>query len=200
MVVVVAVLVSVVSLLSLLLFGLSAVDSASSSSKFLPCKLRRDDKSLVEFFALLLTCLTPVVHTLVSLLPVLLSLPMLQFRHRRSVYTREKRTKIPLNKIDPSSFASTKSIHSQHVYAKPTIIRIRYITHGRLLISFLLSRRRYKIQRRRDRAARVQKEERHKEFHANTIREKTNKDRVDAAPKQKRIEPKQLYLVNNSVN
>lgn len=135
MVVVVAVVVSVVSLLSLLLFGLNVVDSASSSSKFLPCTFRRDDKSLVEFFALLLTCLTPVVHTLVSLLPVLLSLPILQFRHRRSVHARE--TRISLNflefKTDPSSFAST-------IYSFPKFLCKTYdstydILHGRFLIS-----------------------------------------------------------------
>jgi len=88
-VVVVAVVVSVVSLLSLLLFGLIVVDNVPSS-KFLPRMYRvRDDKPS-KFFALPLPYFeaTPVVHTLASLLPVLLSLPVLQCRNRRSVHTR----------------------------------------------------------------------------------------------------------------
>lgn len=90
-VVVVAVVVSVVSLLSLLLLGPIAVDSAPSS-KFLPRTCRRDEEPFRtdEFFALPLAFLgaTPVVHMLASLLPVLLSLPVLQCRHRRSVHAR----------------------------------------------------------------------------------------------------------------
>lgn len=89
-VVVVAVVVSVVvSLLSLLLFGLIAVGRVPSS-RFLSRALRRDQPSS-EFFALPLTYFgaTPVVHTLVSLLPVLLSLPVLQCRHRRSIHVRK---------------------------------------------------------------------------------------------------------------
>lgn len=88
-VVVVAVVVSVVSLLSLLLFGLITVDSAPSS-KFLPRTYRVRDDQPSEFFALPLPYFwaTPVVHTLASLLPVLLSLPVLQCRHRRSMHAR----------------------------------------------------------------------------------------------------------------
>lgn len=88
-VVVVAVVVSVVvSLLSLLLFGL--IDRVPSS-KFLPRALRRDDQPSAEFLVLPLTYFgaTPVVHTLASLLPVLLSLPVLQCRHRRSMHARK---------------------------------------------------------------------------------------------------------------
>lgn len=91
-VVVVAVVVSVVSLLSLLLFGLITVDSGASS-KFLPRTYRRDDQPSIEFLdALPLTDfgVTLVVQMLASLLPVLLSLPVLQFRHRRSMHARYK--------------------------------------------------------------------------------------------------------------
>ena len=78
-VVVVAVVVSVVSLLSLLLFGLIAIDK-TPSSKFLPRTYRVRDDQLSEFFVLLLPYFgaTPVIHMLASLLPVLLSLPVLQ--------------------------------------------------------------------------------------------------------------------------
>lgn len=90
-VVVVAVVVSVVSLLSLLLFGLIEVDSGPSS-KFLPRTYRRDDQPSMEFLALPLTDfgVTLVVQTLASLLPVLLSLPVLQSRHRCSIHARYK--------------------------------------------------------------------------------------------------------------
>lgn len=86
-VVVVVAVVSVVSLLSLLLLGLTPTKSAPSSM-FLPrANLRDDGQMSDEFFALALAsfCATPVVHTLASLLPVLLSLPVLQCRHLRSV-------------------------------------------------------------------------------------------------------------------
>lgn len=97
-----AVVVSVVSLLSLLLLGLIEVESAPSS-RFLPRTYRLGDQPSVEFFALLpLTYLggTPVVHTLASLLPVLLSLPVLQCLHRRSVHARETSASLYKKKVE----------------------------------------------------------------------------------------------------
>lgn len=91
-VVVVVAVVSVVSLLSLLLLGLTPTRSAPSS-KFLPRANLLDDVQMSdEFFAVALAnfCATPVVHTLASLLPVLLSLPVLQCRHLRSFRKRTK--------------------------------------------------------------------------------------------------------------
>lgn len=81
----VVVVVSVVSLLSLLLFGLITIGRAAASGRFL---FRRDVQPSVVPLALPLTCFggTPVVHTLASLLPVLLSLPVLHCLHRRSVH------------------------------------------------------------------------------------------------------------------
>lgn len=89
-VVVVAVVVSVVSLLSLLLFALIDAIVDEFSSKFLPRACRWDDQPSVELLALPLTDfgVTLVVQTLASLLPVLLSLPVLQSRHRRSMHAR----------------------------------------------------------------------------------------------------------------
>lgn len=85
-VVVVVAVVSVVSLLSLLLLGLAPTRSAPSS-KFFPRTNLLDAGHMSDaLFALTLAsfCATPVVHTLASLLPVLLSLPVLQCRHLRS--------------------------------------------------------------------------------------------------------------------
>lgn len=85
-VVVVVAVVSVVSLLSLLLLGLAPTRSAPSS-KFFPRVNLFDAGHMSDvLFALALASFwaTPVVHTLASLLPVLLSLPVLQCRHLRS--------------------------------------------------------------------------------------------------------------------
>lgn len=91
-VVVVVAVVSVVSLLSLLLLGLAPTRSAPSS-KFFPRVNLFDPGHMSDvLFALALAsfCATPVVHTLASLLPVLLSLPVLQCRHLRSGANRFK--------------------------------------------------------------------------------------------------------------
>lgn len=85
-VVVVVAVVSVVSLLSLLLLGLAPTRRAPSSKFFPRTSLLDADHMSDELLALALAsfCATPVVHTLASLLPVLLSLPVLQCRHLRS--------------------------------------------------------------------------------------------------------------------
>lgn len=84
--VVVVTVVSVVSLLSLLLLGRTPTKSAPSSKFLARPNLRDDGQMSDEFFTFALAnfCATPVVHTLASLLPVLLSLPVLQCLHLRS--------------------------------------------------------------------------------------------------------------------
>lgn len=93
-VVVVVAVVSVVSLLSLLLLGLAPTRRAPSSKFFPRTSLLDADHMSDELLALALAsfCATPVVHTLASLLPVLLSLPVLQCRHLRSDRQAERKS------------------------------------------------------------------------------------------------------------
>lgn len=81
------VVVSVVSLLSLLLLARKLVNKSapSSSVRTRVKRLPTGQFSIVFFkFPLVTRGVIPVVHTLASLLPVLLSLPVLICRHLRS--------------------------------------------------------------------------------------------------------------------
>lgn len=123
-VVVVVAVVSVVSLLSLLLLGLAPTRRAPSSKFFPRTSLLDADHMSDELLALALAsfCATPVVHTLASLLPVLLSLPVLQCRHLRSVRHDKWNVNLFRAIIIESFFFFSKKY-------KNTILTIYYVYH-----------------------------------------------------------------------